>query len=138
MTINDEESKIALPKLRNQISALRSENTKLEDVDSKLTKEIDNLNSKIKHLKISIQTVTQNHKIQVDSLVFGNEELKKVIDMHRLNLSSIFLATQKLSDPSYPTGIHAMSAQLEVYEARYQRQLEMNATSRKSPIIYHV
>lgn len=123
-----------------QTSALRSENAKIEEESSKITKEIDKLNVKMKDLQSSFQELSQNQKIQLDTEIFGNEQLKKAIDIHRSNLSSIFLATQKLSDPTYPTGIHAMSAQLEVYEARYQRQLEMNAKVPfwKAPSVYDI
>jgi hypothetical protein len=94
-----------------------------------LAKEIEKLDLKVKDLQTKFQTYNQTHKIQLDAVKFENAELKNTIARYRSNLSSIFDATQKLSDPTYPTGIHAISAQLEVYEARYQRQLEVNAKS---------
>jgi hypothetical protein len=92
------------------------------------------LDLKVKDLQIKFQTHAQNHKIELDTAKFENAELKNTITRYRSNLASIFDATQKLSDPTYPTGIHAISAQLEVYEARYQRQLEVSAKSPWKPV----
>jgi hypothetical protein len=123
------EAQNALPRLRLQASHFRNDNDKCEDDKSKLAKEFEKLDLKVKELKIKLQTHTQNQTIELDAAEFGNAELKNTIASYRSNLASIFYATQKLSDPTYPTGIHAMSAQLEVYEARYQRKLEVNAKS---------
>lgn len=116
-----------MPKLRAQLSLLRSENANLDDENSNITKEIDKLNAKINDMQTRFQDTVRSDKIEMDILLFGNEELRKCIEMHRSNLNSIFQATQRLSDPTYPSGIYAISAQLKVYEARYQRQLEMNS-----------